>query len=45
MLETDESLLVVFNMLLNPSSDEQIPPDDKDYSDNEDYVIILGHTI
>jgi hypothetical protein len=32
-------------MLLNPSPDEQIPPDDKDYSNNKDYVIILGNTI
>ena len=32
-------------MLLNPSPDEQIPPDDKDYSNNENYVIILGNTI
>ena len=33
------------DMLLNSSSDEQIPPDDKDYSNNKDYVIILGNTI
>ena len=32
-------------MLLNPSPDEQIPPDDKDYSNNENHVIILGNTI
>ena len=32
-------------MLLKPSPDEQISPDDKDYSNNEDYVIILDNTI
>ena len=32
-------------MPLNPFPDKQIPPDEKDYSNNEDYVVILGHPI
>ena len=40
-----EYLMVVPGLVLNPFPDEQIPPDEKDYSKNEDYVIILGHPI
>jgi len=43
--ETGEGLLLVPDVLLKSSPNEKIPSDDKEYSNNEDDVIILRHTI
>ena len=45
MVGIGEYLMVVPDLLLDPFPDKQIPPDDKEYSKNEDYVIILSHPI